>query len=85
VRGLGYLAFAGAVALGMACAPLLGEAEATKDDPCAVEIVKLEGQRNLEILKACQGYTLDACPDVERINAHFDPLIQAQVRCGADR
>ena len=80
-RGLDYLVFSGAVALGMACAPLLGEAESAKDDPCMARITVLEGKRNLEIVGACHDVAFAECPAVDTINAKYAPLIAEQVEC----
>jgi hypothetical protein len=59
--------------------------ETPEVDPCAVEITRLEGLRNIEIAAECAGKAFDECPAVTGINAKYDPLIQEQVRCGADR
>lgn len=69
--------------LGTACGLL--PAEAPDVDPCAAEIVRLEGLRTVEIAAACAGKAFDDCPAVTGINAKYDPLIQEQVRCGSDR
>jgi hypothetical protein len=70
--------FAGAVALGMACAPLL---DAHRADPCMAQITVLEGKRNAEIVAACHGVPFDECPDVDAIDQKYAPLIEEQVEC----
>jgi hypothetical protein len=55
--------------------------EAVSPDPCAAEIVRLEGLRDVEVAAACAGQEFDACLSVAVIDHKYDPLIQAQVRC----
>lgn len=68
----------------VACGPLT-EAVAPEADPCAEELVRLEGLRDAEVAAACAGQTFDACLSVAVIDRKYDPLIQEQIRCGNDR
>lgn len=76
--------------LAAACLLLTGcgllPAEAPEVDPCAAEIVKLEGLRTAEIVAKCQGQSFDNClPTIDSLNAKYDPLIAEAIRCGAER
>lgn len=54
-------------------------------DPCAAEIIRLEGLRDQEVTGACDGQSFDECtPVIERINAKYAPAILDQIRCGND-
>lgn len=74
---IGLAAFVLGSALSLGCLP----AKAPDVDPCAAEIVKLEGERDAEVAVACAGQTFDACLAVATIDRKYDPLIQKQIEC----